>query len=167
MTGLRSRLRHHDFGGLLLAGLILAVFLYLIVPLVFPGLFVVWALVGAAFVGLAAMGRPHLRRRNVRRKILYPPRPQKSAFGSRRVDPFEKELACILAATVAGVLLFSFEAGAILYQDLVLWTDYRFFTALGVAVDFLGFCLLLALRDVPGTRWDQDYFSQVDTAEDH
>ncbi len=167
MTGLPSPRRHRGRDGLVMSGLVLAVFAYLLLPLLFPYLFVPWAMVGAALVGLIVMWRPLLRRRRVRRKVLYPPRPQKPASGYRRIGSFEKELAGILAATAVLALIFLLEAIAVLYNGLVLWTEYGFFTALGAVVNIVGFCLLIALRDVPGTRLDQDYFSQVDTTEDH
>ncbi len=164
MTGLQSHPYRKDHGGFVLAGMFIVLFLYLILILILPFMFGGWALLAAVLIGLAFLAHRHLRHRGPRGKALYNPLPQRSPFGPRRIDDLEKAVAWIFVLTVVVVAMMAIGDALYAYG---LRLDSASVPLIGGAFVMVANSILFGLFD--SFRWPMnvDYYSTVDTTDDH
>ena len=159
-------LRHpRHYGNLILVGIVLAVFLYLILVVLLPFVVGPWALLAAALIALPFLFHLHRGHRAIRRTALYKPLPQRSPFGPRRGYYLERAVAALFVVTVVVVLLIV--VGNVLWAAYGLRVDTTALAAIGYGLAQAGIWILIGLYDEARWPLNVEYFSEVDTTEDH
>lgn len=147
-------------------GISFAVVLYVGILLAIPG--ALWPVALLAGLVLAVAYGVRLDREHpvVRRAPLYNPLPERSPFGSRRVDAFERTVTglFVMTALVIGLIV----AGEVLAWVYLQTVDAAALALVGFAFVQVGNAILFGLYDqarLPGLQLD--YYSTVDTTDDH
>lgn len=159
-------LRHPKiYARALAVGIILAVFLYIVLLLLLPFVIGAWAFLAAIVIAIPFLGHLLRVRRSPKRRPLYRPLPQRMPFGPRRIDSLERLVAGTFVVTVGVIGLMAL--GEFLYAAGP-------FDSTGVVLGFIGYAFiqvgiyaLIGLHDA--ARWPMggEYFSNLDTTDDH
>ncbi len=148
-----------------MVGIILAVFLYLVLLILLPFALGGWAVLAAVVIALPFIGHLLRGRRAVRRTPVYNPRPEKVPFGPRRGYYLERTAAGLFAVTILVIGLIA--AGEFLRVAYGFSPDTVVLSAIGYGLVQAGIWILVGLYDAARWPLNVDYYSSVDTTEDH
>lgn len=140
-------------------------FLYIVLLLLLPFVIGPWAFLAAVVIAAPFLYHVRGTRPSAKRRALYRPLPQRTPFGPRRIDSLERLVAGLFVVTVGvvGVIVLGYFLS---YTPLSDATGVVLATT-GYALAQTGVWILVGLYDEARWPMNIEYFSSVDTTDDH